>query len=60
MTTYQIRITNDVYQDLKKMAVPFNDKPNTVIRRLLDNNIICSKCGINIIPTNMKGCNNDR
>jgi hypothetical protein len=31
-----VRIDDDVYQALRELAVPFEDKPNDVIRRLLD------------------------
>ena len=50
MTSRVIRVSDDVFDDLKKMAVPFKDNPSRVIRRLLDGNIICTKCGIDIIP----------
>ena len=30
-----VRVDNDVYEELKKMAIPFEDTPNSVLRRLL-------------------------
>lgn len=36
--TRTIRIDDDVYEGLKRLADPFEDTPNTVIRKLLNNN----------------------
>ena len=30
-----IRIDDDIYECLKKMATPFEDTPNTVLRKIL-------------------------
>ncbi len=38
-----IRVEDEVFQGLKKIAEPFTDTPNTVIRRLLEEKGVLSK-----------------
>src|SRR4051812_27562418 len=38
-----VRLEDDVFQGLKKIAEPFSDTPNSVIRRLLEEKGVLSK-----------------
>jgi len=47
-----IRIDADIYESLKKLADPFEDTPNTVIRKLLAHDLSSITGGIKIPPRN--------
>ncbi len=41
--TRMIRIDDDIYESLKKLATPFEDTPNTVLRKILISNQLLAK-----------------
>lgn len=49
-----IRVDNDVYDGLKTLADPFEDTPNTVIRRLLEQHGTINKSSVKAEPVKRK------